>query len=94
MPKLQNIVTVVGLSFAVALVMRTTDTVPDTTKRRVLSGISHDMATMEEPEAAKVSDVGKHELPHRPGEPRFAPQAYYYAASRSGVIPSWVAPTP
>jgi hypothetical protein len=72
--------------------MRTTDTASN--ERRALAGISQDIATMEEHEAAKVSDVGKRELPHRPGEPRFAPHAYYYAASRSGVVPSWVAPTP
>lgn len=29
-------------------------------------------------------------LPWRPNEPRFAPQQYYYAASKSGVVPSWV----
>jgi hypothetical protein len=27
-------------------------------------------------------------LPWRPNEPRFAPQQYYYAASKSGVVPS------
>jgi hypothetical protein len=27
-------------------------------------------------------------LPRRPGESRFAPQQYYYAASKSGVMPS------
>jgi hypothetical protein len=29
-------------------------------------------------------------LPWRPNEPRFAPQQYCYAASKSGVVPSWV----
>ena len=29
-------------------------------------------------------------LPWRPNEPRFTPQQYYYAASKSGVVPSWV----
>jgi hypothetical protein len=29
-------------------------------------------------------------LPWRPNEPRFVPQQYYYAASKSGVVPSWV----
>jgi hypothetical protein len=29
-------------------------------------------------------------LPWRQNEPRFAPQQYYYAASKSGVVPSWV----
>jgi hypothetical protein len=29
-------------------------------------------------------------LPWRPNEPRFAPQQYYYAASKSGVVPGWV----
>jgi len=28
-------------------------------------------------------------LPWRSNEPRFAPQQYYYAASKSGVVPSW-----
>jgi hypothetical protein len=27
-------------------------------------------------------------LPWRPNEPRFVPQQYYYAASKSGVVPS------
>jgi hypothetical protein len=27
-------------------------------------------------------------LPKRPGEPRFAPQQYFYPASKSGVVPS------
>ena len=29
-------------------------------------------------------------LPWRPNESRFVPQQYYYAASKSGVVPSWV----
>jgi hypothetical protein len=28
-------------------------------------------------------------VPWRPSEPRFGPQQYYYAASKSGVVPSW-----
>ena len=28
-------------------------------------------------------------LPWRSNESRFAPQQYYYAASKSGVVPSW-----
>ncbi len=28
-------------------------------------------------------------LPWRSNEPRFAPQQYYYAASKSGVVPTW-----
>jgi hypothetical protein len=32
-------------------------------------------------------------LPWRPNEPRFVPQQYYYAASKSGVVPSWVIST-
>ena len=28
-------------------------------------------------------------LPWRPNESRFVPQQYYYAASKSGVVPSW-----
>jgi hypothetical protein len=31
---------------------------------------------------------GKTFLPKRAGEPRFAPPQYYYAASKSGVVPS------
>ena len=29
-------------------------------------------------------------LPRRPGESRFAPPQYYYEASKTGVVPSWV----
>jgi hypothetical protein len=29
-------------------------------------------------------------LPWRPNEARYGPQQYYYAASKSGVVPSWV----
>jgi hypothetical protein len=29
-------------------------------------------------------------IPWRPNESRFAPQQYYYPASKSGVVPSWV----
>jgi hypothetical protein len=29
-------------------------------------------------------------LPRRPNEPRFVPQQYYYAASKSGLVPSWL----
>jgi hypothetical protein len=54
---------------------------------RALENIS----TMGEHEAEQAPEAAKHELPHRLGEPRFAPRAYYYAASRSGVVPSWVA---
>jgi hypothetical protein len=32
---------------------------------------------------------GKIFLPSRSNEPRFAPQQYYYPASKSGVVPSW-----
>jgi hypothetical protein len=32
-------------------------------------------------------------LPRRPNEPRFAPRQYYYAASKSGVVPSWAIST-
>jgi hypothetical protein len=73
--------------------MRTTDTAQDITTRPALARISHDIATMEEHEAKQVPDAVKHELPHRSGERRFAPHSYYYAASRSGVVPSWVAST-
>jgi hypothetical protein len=44
-----------------------------------------------EPEAEQVPETAKHELPRGSGEPRFAPRAYYYAASRSGVVPSCIA---
>jgi hypothetical protein len=29
-------------------------------------------------------------LPRGSGQPSFAPQPYYYCASQSGVVPSWV----
>jgi hypothetical protein len=44
-----------------------------------------------EPEAEQAPEAAKHELPRGSGEPRYAPRAYYYAASRSGVVPSWIA---
>jgi hypothetical protein len=44
-----------------------------------------------EPEAEQAPESAKHELPRGSGEPRFAPRAYYYAASRSGVVPSGIA---
>jgi hypothetical protein len=44
-----------------------------------------------EPEAGQAPEAAKHELPRGSGEPRYAPRAYYYAASRSGVVPSWIA---
>ena len=49
------------------------------------------ISTATEHEVEQPAEATKHELPHRSGEPRFAPRAYYYAASRSGVVPSWVA---
>ena len=49
------------------------------------------ISTLAEHDAEQAPEAAKHELPHRSGEPRFAPRAYYYAASRSGVVPSWVA---
>jgi hypothetical protein len=30
-------------------------------------------------------------LPRRPGESRFAPQPYFYPASKTGVVPRWTA---
>jgi hypothetical protein len=44
-----------------------------------------------ESEAVQAPETAKHELPRGSGEPRFAPRAYYYAASRSGVLPSRIA---
>jgi hypothetical protein len=36
-------------------------------------------------------DIGrKIFLARRPGEPRHAPPQYFYSASRTGVVPSWV----
>jgi len=35
------------------------------------------------------STIRKIFLPRRRGEPRFGPQQYYYAASKTGVVPSW-----
>jgi hypothetical protein len=52
---------------------------------RALDDISMKM----EHEAERVPERAKHQLPRRSGEPRLAPPAYYYAASRSGVVPSW-----
>jgi hypothetical protein len=43
-----------------------------------------------EPEAEQAPEAAKHELPRGSGEPLYAPPAYYYAASRSGVVPSWI----
>jgi hypothetical protein len=37
----------------------------------------------------KESSGHKIFLARRPNEPRFAPQQYYYAASKSGAVPSW-----
>jgi hypothetical protein len=54
---------------------------------RVLDEIS----LTSEPETAQAPETAKHELPRGSGEPRFAPRPYYYAASRSGVVPSWIA---
>jgi hypothetical protein len=47
-----------------------------------------------DPEVEQVPETAKHELPRGSGEPRFAPQAYYYAALRSGVVPSWIPSAP
>ncbi len=41
-------------------------------------------ATVAKPTGQKIF------LPWRPNESRFAPQQYYYAASKSGVVPSRV----
>jgi len=38
--------------------------------------------------AAATGERHKVFLPHRPGESRFAPRQYYYAASRTGVYPA------
>jgi hypothetical protein len=43
-----------------------------------------------EPKAEPAPETAKHELPRGSGEPRHAPRAYYYAASRTGVVPSWI----
>jgi hypothetical protein len=67
-------------------------TVEDITMARALAGRAlDDISTVAEREVEQLPEATKHELPHRSGEPRFAPRAYYYAASRSGVVPSWVA---
>ena len=49
-----------------------------------------DISTTAEHEVEQAPEAAKHELPYRSGEPRFAPRAYYYAASRSGVVPSGI----
>jgi hypothetical protein len=64
--------------------MITNDT-PHTAK-----GVSATPALVES-EAVQDPETAKHELPRGSGEPRFAPRAYYYAASRSGVLPSRIA---
>ena len=75
--------------------MKSNDTsyaVEDVAMARVLAGRGlDDISTPAEHEVEQLPGATKHELPHRPGEPRFAPRAYYYAASRSGVVTSWVA---
>jgi hypothetical protein len=78
--------------------MMTKDT-PDTphTAKDVTAAPAHvDRALDEisftvEPEAEQAPKAAKHQLPRGSGEPRYAPRAYYYAASRSGVVPSWIA---
>jgi hypothetical protein len=75
--------------------MKTSDIPHRAEDLTVTSGLAgralDDISTTVEHEAEQVPEAGKYELPHRSGEPRFAPRAYYYAASRSGVVPSWVA---
>jgi hypothetical protein len=67
-------------------------TVEDVTMARALAdGALDDISTAAAHGVEQLPEATKHELPHRPEEPRFAPRAYYYAASRSGVVPSWVA---
>jgi hypothetical protein len=69
----------------------TPHTVEDVTMARAHAGRAlDDISIPAEHEVEQLPDAAKHELPHRSGEPRFAPRAYYYAASRSGVVPSWV----
>jgi hypothetical protein len=53
--------------------------------------LDHISATRAEHEPEQAPEATKHELPYRSGEPRFGPRGYYYPASRSGVVPSWVA---
>ena len=62
-------------------------TAPSVLADRALDEISFTVG----PDAEQAPETAKHELPRRSGEPRFAPRAYYYAASRSGVVPSWIA---
>jgi hypothetical protein len=70
----------------------TPHTVQDVTMTRALTDRTvKDISNAAELEAEEARDNTKHELPQRSGEPRFGPRAYYYAASRSGVVPSWVA---
>jgi hypothetical protein len=64
----------------------------DVTVARALAGRAlDDIPIAAEHEVEQPPEAMKHELPHRSGEPRFAPRAYYYTASRSGVVPSWIA---
>lgn len=75
--------------------MMTNDT-PHTAKDVTATSVLADRALDEisftvVPDAEQGPETAKHALPRGSGEPRFAPRAYYYAASRSGVVPSWIA---
>lgn len=73
-----------------------TNDAPDTSKDVTATPALVDRALDEisftvEPKAGQAPETAIHELPRGSGEPRYAPRAYYYAASRSGVVPSWIA---
>jgi hypothetical protein len=64
---------------------------PPTVNPAVVNGTRRLPDVNSESAIALFKDGGPHKivLPRRLGEPRFAPQPYYYQASRSGVLPSW-----
>jgi hypothetical protein len=72
--------------------MKTND-IPHTAELTLADKALGDISTTAEHEAEREPEAAKHELPYRSGAPRLAPRSYYYAASRSGVVPSWVAST-
>jgi hypothetical protein len=50
------------------------------------AGTVHLVQQMSDPGAEKIF------LPRGSAETRFAPRQYYYLASKSGVVPTWVRP--
>jgi hypothetical protein len=61
-------------------------------RRFGLANSERDLATPNMMPQTEESASQKIFLPSRSNEPRFAPQQYYYPASKSGVVPSWPFP--